>query len=205
MHAEQIDTFAALARQIADRPARLGRVRLVAIDGPGGAGKSSFAARLSKALGGAPIVRTDDFASWEDPIARWASLEEHALRPLADGQRARYRRYDWDNGEAGEWVEVEPSTIVILEGVSSSRRAVAGQLTLAAWIETPPEKRLARGIDRDGEHMRDRWTEWMIAEDEHFEREQSRRRADVVVNGAPSLAHDPDAEFVRLRHRLEER
>jgi uridine kinase len=203
MQAEHIDTFAALARQIADRPARLGHVRLVAIDGPGGAGKSSFAARLATALGGAPIVRTDDFASWDKPIASLASLEARALRRLADGQPARYRRYDWDNGKPGAWVEVRPSTVIILEGVSSSHRAVAGRLTLAAWLETPPRERLARGIERDGEHMRNRWMDWMIAEDEHFEREQSRRRADVVVNGAPSLAHDPDAEFVRLRHLVE--
>jgi cytidylate kinase len=34
--------------------------RLVAIDGPGGAGKSVFAARLAKALGGVPVVEIDD-------------------------------------------------------------------------------------------------------------------------------------------------
>ena len=38
--------------------------KIIAIDGPGGAGKSSFAEQLSQKLGNAPILHTDDFASW---------------------------------------------------------------------------------------------------------------------------------------------
>ena len=42
--------------------------KIIAIDGPGGAGKSSFAEQLSQNLGNAPILHTDDFASWENPL-----------------------------------------------------------------------------------------------------------------------------------------
>jgi len=41
--------------------------RIIAIDGPGGAGKSSLAEHLAHELD-APIVHTDDFASWDNPI-----------------------------------------------------------------------------------------------------------------------------------------
>jgi uridine kinase len=51
-------------------PAHCGQVRLVAIDGAGGAGKSVFANRLSRIPAGAPIMHTDDFAYWDEPI-RW--------------------------------------------------------------------------------------------------------------------------------------
>jgi Tfp pilus assembly pilus retraction ATPase PilT len=55
----------ALVTDIIERP---GPVRLVAVDGPGGSGKSTFAACLSAAANNAPIVHTDDFASWDNPI-----------------------------------------------------------------------------------------------------------------------------------------
>ena len=42
--------------------------KIIAIDGPGGAGKSSLAEQLSKELGNALILHTDDFASWEKPL-----------------------------------------------------------------------------------------------------------------------------------------
>ena len=47
---------------------KLGPLRLVAIDGPGGAGKSTFARKLSEAAGGAPVFHTDDFAAADNPI-----------------------------------------------------------------------------------------------------------------------------------------
>jgi hypothetical protein len=45
-----LETFPDLARRILQRPARLGRTRLVAVDGPSGAGKTVFAGRLAAAL-----------------------------------------------------------------------------------------------------------------------------------------------------------
>jgi uridine kinase len=51
----------------AKQPPKGMTTRLIAIDGPGGAGKSTLAERLAKQLSGAQIVRTDDFASWDNP------------------------------------------------------------------------------------------------------------------------------------------
>jgi hypothetical protein len=47
----------ALIEAIMSRPRP---TRLVAIDAPGGAGKSTFAAQLAEAAGGAPVIHTDD-------------------------------------------------------------------------------------------------------------------------------------------------
>ena len=44
--------------------------RIVAVDGPGGAGKSSLSEWLAGELD-APIVHTDDFASWDNPTSWW--------------------------------------------------------------------------------------------------------------------------------------
>src|SRR5262252_8184056 len=72
--------------------------RIVAVDGPGGAGKSTLALELSEVLGGARIVRTDDFASWDNPLNWWPLLIEQVLKPLSVNQAARYRRYEWTRG-----------------------------------------------------------------------------------------------------------
>jgi uridine kinase len=180
-------------------PARCGPVRLVAVDGPGGAGKSVLADRLAHHLGGVPVIHTDDFASWDEPIHWWHRLEHDVLGPLERGEPVRYQAYDWSARQLGDWRELTLSDVVVLEGVSSARREVAARLSLAIWVERPRVVRLARGLDRDGVDMRPQWEAWMAEEDAHYAVNRTSERADVIVDGAPSLAHDPNSEFVRLR------
>jgi len=194
-----ISRFTDLAEAIHHAPSRCGSVRLVAIDGPGGAGKSAFAQRLAHHLGTAPVIHTDDFASWDNPVEWWGRLEDEVLGPIERGDwPVRFRTYDWEARRLGEWRRIQVSDAILLEGVSSSREAVASRLTLAVWIEAPLDRRLARGLERDGEAMRAQWEQWMTEEDAHFAADRARDRADVIVDGAPSLPHDPEEEFVRL-------
>ena len=156
-------------------------IRIVAIDGAGGAGKSTLAVQLAEALGNAPIVHTDDFASWEDPIDWWPQLLEEVLEPLARGETARFRRSSWGREEDESWAEVAPADFVILEGVSASREAFRPFLTYSIWVEAPAEVRLERGLERDGEAARAQWEEWMAQEDRYVERERPHELADLVL------------------------
>jgi uridine kinase len=191
-----------LAAMIRLSPPRCGQVRVVAVDGSGGAGKSVFARRLALSLGGVPVVHTDDFASWEDPHDWWDRFEVTVLGPLARGDLVRYQAYDWAGHRFGDWQEIPASDVVIVEGVSSSRQAAVDRLTVAIWIEAPREERMTRGIARDGESMRPAWEQWIAEEDVHFARDRTRERADVIVDGAPLVPHDPEEEFVALIQRL---
>jgi len=161
-----------------------GPVRLVAIDGPGGAGKTTFAERLAAAAHGAPIVRTDDFASADDPIDWWPRLLTEVIEPLGRGYHGRYQRYDWSTDTLAEWSTVDRAPIVIIEGVSAGRREWVEHLSFVIWIETPSALRLQRGIERDGPSAVDQWESWMAAEDAHFARDPVRERADVIVDGS---------------------
>jgi uridine kinase len=136
--------------------------RIVAIDGCGGAGKSTLAARLSRELGGVEVVHTDDFATAENPVDWWPEVVERVLEPLARG---------------------EPGRTVILEGVTASRDAFRPYLAYTIWVDAPRELRLRRGLERDGESMREQWEQWMAAEDAYVERERPHERADAVVRG----------------------
>jgi uridine kinase len=134
---------------------------------------------------GAPIVHTDEFASWEQPVDWWPRLLDEVLRPLAAGARVRYRAYDWVGRRLGHSIELPPRPpLVILEGVSAMRREFEPYLAFRIWVETPRELRLRRGVERDGEAMRAQWLEWTAAEDAHFARDDPWSRADAIVSGA---------------------
>jgi len=77
--------------------------------------------------------------------------------------------------------------VLVLEGCGSGRVESAPWRTLLVWVEAPPALRLARGLDRDGEHLRERWTVWMADEERHFAANGTRARADVLVDGSGTM------------------
>ncbi|MCM4084471.1 uridine kinase family protein [Paractinoplanes hotanensis] len=178
-----------LAAYVMNRPPRLGDVRLIAVDGPSGAGKTRFANRLAAALGDAPVVHTDDLLNgWDDQFTFWTRLEENVLSPLRLGRTATYRRYDWDKKDfAGRPLTVPPRPAVLLEGVSAARRDIRPELTLAVFVDAPPELRWERAIARDGDDSvayRKYLERWRAAEDRHFAVDDTAAQADLIIDGA---------------------
>jgi len=160
------------------------RTRIVAIDGCGGSGKSEFAAELARVLPNATVVHTDGFArphvrGWE-----WNRMREQVLEPILADQPGRYQRYDWETDAPAEWHDVPVGGTLIVEGVSSMRRELGTYWDVAIWVEAPYDVRLRRGVARDGEALRARWTDvWMPEEAEYVAAERPDLRADVVADG----------------------
>jgi uridine kinase len=199
------ETYADLARRILDRPAGLGVTRLVAVDGPSGAGKTVFADRLAGALAAAtgvapPVVHTDDLLDgWSDQFAFFSRLDDGVLAPLRAGRPGRYRRYSWIRREfIPRWIPVPAADVVLLEGVSAGRAGIRPELTLTAFVTAPSRLRLDRALARDGAHLLPYLERWRLGERAHFTAERTAEHADLVVDGAPDLPHDPDTRYVRL-------
>ena len=179
-------TFAGLAARVLAAPARLGSVRLVCVDGPAGSGKTTFAGRLTDALGdGAGLVPIEDlYAGWSLTGAS-ARLAAGVLRPLAEGRPGAYPRYDWATGRFGdEPVAVPVPRVLVVEGCGSSPRALDRWTTFRIWVEAPDAQRLARGLARDGADLEAHWRRWQESEARHFAAEDTRARADVRVDGS---------------------
>jgi len=157
--------------------------RVVGIDGCGGAGKSALARELSNLLASAPIIQTDDFASWDNPLGWSRRFLEQVLEPLARNEPAHYQRYDWAKRELSDWITVGPAAVLIIEGVSATREAFLPFLAFTIWVETDRSERLRRGLARDGEKMTNRWAEWVADEDSYVAAEHPEQRADVVLSG----------------------
>jgi uridine kinase len=181
---------------------RLGRTRLISIDGPAGSGKSTLATNIAARADARGLhiftVHMDDlYDGWTGAVRGFGLLRDHVLQRMADGREGRYRRYDWYVGAYAE-LHVVPVTVelLIVEGVTSCDRDADRWQSLRLWIETSNEIRLERGIARDGEALRDHWLDWMRWERDHFAEEATRSRAHVIIDGHPSIPHDPTLELV---------
>ena len=173
----------ALASRLA--AARAGQMRWIGLDGWGAAGKSTLAAAIAAELRDVAVVHIDDFASPRIPEWDWDRFDAQVVAPLLAGQPARYQRWDWATDAGAEWQAIEPGRVVVVEGVSSTRREVRAPWALTVWVAAPRDVRLRRAAERDGTAMLPRWLgDWLPSEEAYVARERPQQRADVVVDGA---------------------
>ena len=84
-----------LQRLRAASPGVIGRPRVIAIDGRGGAGKSTLVERLRVIVPASAVVHTDDIA-WNHAFFDWGGvLVENILRPLYRGEAVEFRPPAW--------------------------------------------------------------------------------------------------------------
>ncbi|MER5481270.1 hypothetical protein ABT026_30470 [Streptomyces sp. NPDC002734] len=171
----------ALAAALLRLPPSCGPVRLIGVDGHAGSGKSTFADRLARALGGAPVLHLDDIATHEELFSWTGRLATQVLEPLREGRVARYAPYDWTARRFGAPRPLPPAPAVLLEGVGAGRRELRPHLARLIWMDLPAEESWRRGRRRDGEEQREFWDDWEAAERAHFARDPSRPHAHLLV------------------------
>ena len=100
-------------------------------------------------------------------------------------------RYDWAAGAfLTEPTVVPAAPALVVEGCGSSPPVLDPLTVLRVWVEAPADLRLRRGLDRDGEALRNEWLRWQGAGERRLH-----RRADpgegLRVDGAPAVADAP--------------
>ena len=154
------------------------QLTLVGIGGHGAAGKTT----LARIVPGAQIVSTDEF--WDGEGFDLDRLEREVVGPLARGDAAMFASYDWAARAARGSRTVEPTGVVIVEGVCALHRKLRDAYAVRVWVEASYDVRLARAIARDGEAARQTWVEvWMPSEDRYVDRDDPVGCADLVISG----------------------
>ena len=175
-------------------------VSLLAIDGGGGAGKSTLAARLSGLLGDCRIIHTDDFVSWDNFFAWHDRFLDTVLHPLCRNASVTYPRFDWPSGQFANPVTIEPAPWIIIEGVGALHAKFRQFIAFAIFVEAENEIRRQRGLARDGAGSAQFWKEWFAGEKAYFAEHRPSRFADLIVAGNPQIEYDPQSEIVILKN-----
>jgi cytidylate kinase len=196
-------TVAELAARLAQTEPRLGRTRLIAVDGRSGSGKSWLASELAAPLD-APIIHLDDLYPGWDGLAKTADvLAEWVIGPLSRQQPARWRRFDWDTMSYAEWHTTAAAGIVMLEGCGSIRSALAGAYAARIWVEAPAAARRQRLRARpDWAAYEPFARQWAAGEDQLYRTEHTRQHCDVIVENPPPAIDGGGGGDVRLRVQL---
>jgi uridine kinase len=173
-----------LAALVAARAPRLGRTRLVCVEGRAGAGKTTLAEAIADAYAGTSVVvHLDDlYEGWSGLPTVSARIRDELLPPLRAGRPSAIRQWDWAAGCLGAELAVPVVDALILEGVGSYARAYDDAVSLVIWVDAPDDVRKTRALARDGDVFAPYWDRWAADEEIVHARERTRERADVVVS-----------------------
>ncbi len=154
------------------------KILLIAIDGCGGAGKSTAATELAFKLGDSQIVHIDDFykpmgkrikITDQTPVHsnfEFNRLKQEVLVPLGHLTAAIYQTTD------GRTLEVQPSGYVVVEGLGTLGIELKEYFDYKIWVDSPDATRRQRGINRDSDEWTKIWDEEYLPQDARYVKEQ---------------------------------
>ena len=187
-----VEPLATLAERLVPSDGSAAERAVVAVDGRQGAGKSTLAARLAQAWTdqgrATAVVHTDDIAWWQGFFTWDDLLVDGILRPWLDGRPVVYRPPAWiERGRVGAIAVPPAAAILVVEGVGSSREALAPWLQGSVWMQADRRDARVRGLARDGGSAETEafWDEWEAAERAFLTEDRPWERAGAVVCGTP--------------------
>lgn len=166
------------------------RRALMLVDGRSGSGKSTFAERAARLVGGT-VVHTDDVA-WHHDMLDWSDiLIDGVITPWRRGDEVSFRPPGWvARGRVGA-VEVPRSPVLVIEGVGAGRADLAVLADLVVWVQSDSAEARRRGLERDvelgrsPEEAEEFWDSWMRDEEPFHAADRPWSRAALIVNGTP--------------------
>ncbi len=172
---------------------------IIAIDGCGGAGKSTLSLALKKEIGlwaHVQVIPLDDFYqpltkkqrdALSNSAAKAAYFNEEdfklkVLVPLENGQSISYKPIAWIEGEASQYTYIKPEGVILIDGVFSLSQSLRPHVQVSVFIDTPSDLRRQRLEARTQPSIS--WVEhWQATESFHHQHEQTASHADFVCQG----------------------
>ena len=152
---------------------------LLAIDGPAGAGKTTYAAKLEKELlvnATVKVIHMDDlYNGWDNALSNALSeiLDRISTAHLA-GREFVIKKFNWNTMAFDSEERVAPTDYLIIEGVGAAQQIVRETGATTYWLDIEPEIGLQRVLDRDGAHIEVQMRQWQVDQDKHFARDETR-------------------------------
>ncbi len=185
-------------------------VTVIAVDGRGGSGKTTFANQLAKHIG-AQIVHTDDFANWENKFNWTDEFISRIIEPIQNGtERLTYPRSRWAiNKPRGPIVNQRVKPILVIEGVGATRSELRDFISYAIFFDATLERCYQGRIERERAnpyypHLTEmqkmqKWHTWVDEENIFFAKERPKEKADVILDGRVPFVEQLD----RLNRSIE--
>jgi hypothetical protein len=167
-----------------------GGLRVTAVDGRSGAGKTTLAARLAALVPGAVTVHLEDlYPGWDGLRAGVELLVGGVLEPFVRGEPPQAPTWDWARDEQGPPLARPRTDHLIVEGVGCGSPAARPFLTLLVWVRAPAAVRRSRALARDP-GFADHWELWARQEDRLYAAAGTARAAGIVLDaGSPAAEH----------------
>lgn len=163
---------------------------MIAIDGRGGAGKTTLANFLAVKLG-AEVIHTDDFADWNTPLEWWPEVITKVFAPISNNATTlSYQPTSWwPDVTKAPIVDMPVSAVMILEGTTSTRKEFDAYIDIRIFVDTPADMCFERGVNRDVMNGRDaeiatkKWKDWITAENQYFLYDNPKEKANIIIDG----------------------
>ena len=159
---------------------------LLAIDGPAGAGKTTFAAKLEAELsvnGTVKVIHMDDlYNGWDNALSNPLSeiLDRISTAHLA-GREFVIKIFNWHTMTFDREEKIAPTDYLIIEGVGAAQQIVRETGATTYWLEIEPEIGLQRVLDRDGAHIEVQMRQWQVDQEKHFASDETRENCEFKL------------------------
>jgi uridine kinase len=159
---------------------------LIAIDGPAGSGKSTLAKELFLFFSTSREVNLlgldDIYDGWENALGEKLTSD---LKQIASAHQNKtsmsVQIYNWATSTYGDFREITPKEILILEGVGSSQEVIRSHNAITIWMDIEPERGVQRVLERDGHHIGEQMKAWQVLQSKHFQESNARDNADFII------------------------
>ena len=180
------DFFTQISQAVSQSPA-IGDTRVLAIDGPAGAGKTTLAAHLVKVLsvsGSLSVIHMDwIYDGWEGALG--TSLTEKLsaiIGSLQKGETIKLDIYNWHSGVFDQVREIAPAKVLIIEGVGAAQKLIRDSGATSIWLDIAPEAGMKRVLARDGDAIEAQMKGWLITQDKYFHRDLTPQSTDFSLS-----------------------
>ena len=158
-----------------------GPVRVVAIDGRSGAGKTSLGREVASAWEATLVSMDSIYRGWDGLAGAVPLLVEHVLLPLSRGEAAEVPTWDWSLDRPGPVIPLGTPSRLVVEGCGASVGEAGRYAGTRVWLELDAAQRKKRALARDGEVFARQWDRWAAQEEQLFGPDGTAARADLFL------------------------